>query len=115
MKTHTIDATNKKLGRLSTEVAVLLMGKDTPKFSKNTVADVQVIVTNTKAMDIPDFKKDTQGYKWYSGFPGGLRFEKLKDAILKKGHGEVLRRTVYGMLPTNKLRRRMIQNLVIND
>ncbi len=115
MKTHTIDASQKKLGRLASEIAHILMGKDTPEFSKNTVANVQVIVTNSAQMDIPDFKKDVQGYKWYSGFPGGLRFEKLKDAILKKGHGEVLRRTVYGMLPINKLRRRMIQNLVIKD
>ena len=111
---HTIDATGKKLGRLSTEIAVLLMGKNTPAFAKNIVPVVEVVVTNASKMDIADVKKEKMNYKWYSGFPGGLRFEKLKEALDKKGPEEVLRRTVYGMLPTNKLRRKMIQNLKVS-
>lgn len=111
---HTIDATGKKLGRLSSEIAILLMGKNTPAFAKNIVPVVEVVVTNASKMDIADSKKENMSYKWYSGFPGGLRFEKLKEALSKKGPEEVLRRTVYGMLPTNKLRSKMIKNLKIS-
>ncbi len=113
MTTYTLDATNKKLGRISSEIAILLMGKNTPAFAKNIVPNVEVVVTNASKLHIADAKKENMEYKWYSGYPGGLRFEKLKDALTKKGPEEVLRRTVYGMLPTNKLRSKMIQNLKI--
>lgn len=112
---HTIDATNKKLGRVSTEIAVLLMGKNTPEFARNVVPNVEVVVTNASKINIDTNKKETAAYKWYSGYPGGLRDEKLKDALAKKGYGEVLRRTVHGMLPSNKLRAKMIKNLTISE
>lgn len=115
MNTHTIDAKGKKLGRLSTEIAVLLMGKDKPAFARNVVANVSVQVVNAEQIDIPDTKKEKKEYKHYSGYPGGLRHEKMKEALDKKGIAEVIRTTVMGMLPKNKLRSKMIRNLHITS
>ncbi len=112
---HTIDASNRKLGRVASEVAILLMGKNTPNFAKNIVADVKVVVMNASKLDIPETKKETKEYKLYSGYPGGLRHVKMKDALNKKGIAEVFRKTVYGMLPTNKLRSKMIKNLTVKE
>lgn len=110
---YTIDAKDQKLGRVATEAAKLLMGKNSTDFTRNTVADVQVEIINASALDIAEKKQEQKKYPWYSGYPGGLRFEKLKDALQQKGVGDVLRRTVDGMLPKNKLRARMIKNLTI--
>ena len=112
---YTIDATNKKLGRVSSEIAILLMGKNSVDFARNVIPNIEVTITNASKINIDTNKKETAAYKWYSGYPGGLRDEKLKDALAKKGYGEVLRRTVYGMLPSNKLRSRMIKNLTISE
>lgn len=115
MKNHTIDAKGKKLGRLATEIAILLMGKDTPEFAKNIVPNVKVTVTNASEIDIPEPKKESKNYKHYSGYPGGLRHEKMKEALDKKGIAEVIRVTVNGMLPKNKLRSKMINNLSVTN
>ena len=112
---YTLDATGKKLGRIASEAASILMGKNTPEFQKNVAPQVEVVITNASQIEISDAKKQTKKYKWYSGFPGGLRFERLDRALEKKGISEVVRKTVYGMLPTNKLRSRMIKNLTITE
>jgi len=110
---YTIDAKNQKLGRVAAEAAKLLIGKNSTNFKRNVVPDVEVEVINASALDIALKKQEQKKYPWYSGYPGGLRFEKLKDALKEKGIQDVLRRTVDGMLPKNKLRARMIKNLTI--
>ncbi len=112
---YSIDATNKKLGRLGSEVASLLMGKNTTSFQKNKIPNVEVSVENASKMNISDKKQNEKSYTHYSGYPGGLRVEKMKDALVKKGYGDILRRTIYGMLPKNKLRSKMIQRVKINE
>lgn len=112
---HTIDAKNKKLGRVASQAAVLLMGKNTPEFAKNTVADVKVHITNASKLDINAKKIAEKEYASYSGYPGGLKFNQAKMLIEKKGTGELLKKAVYGMLPTNKLRARMIKSLIISE
>jgi len=112
---YSIDAKNRKLGRVASEAAHILMGKSTTDFSRNTVAPVELTITNVSQIDIPEKRKDEKEYKWYSGYPGGLRMEKLKDALIKKGTREVLRKTIFGMLPKNKLRKVMIKNLVMKE
>jgi len=110
---HTIDAKGRPLGRVASEVAKLLIGKDTVEFQRNTMPEVEVTVTNANQIAISDKKKEEKEHAIYSGYPGGLRHEKLKDSLSKKGIGEVLRRTVSGMLPKNKLRSKMIKNLKV--
>ena len=112
---HNIDATNKKLGRLATEVAVLLMGKNTPDFAKNKVADIKINITNASKMDIDEKKLESKEYQRYSGYPGGRKIKKMSEVIGKKGFAEVLEKAVYGMLPTNKLRAKLMKNLVIEE
>lgn len=112
---HTIDATEKKLGRVASEAAVLLMGKNTPDFAKNQVANVKVNITNASKMDVNDKKMDTKIYKRYSGYPGGLKETKMSAVVTKKGYGEVLKMAIFGMLPSNKLRPKMIKNLKIYE
>jgi len=110
---HTIDAKGKPLGRVASEIAKLLIGKDTVEFQRNTMPDVEVTVTNASQIAISEKKKEEKEYAMYSGYPGGLKQVKLKDSLAKKGIGEVLRKTVSGMLPKNKLRSKMIQNLKV--
>jgi large subunit ribosomal protein L13 len=115
MNQVTIDASNKKLGRVASEAARILIGKDRTDFARNKIPNVEVTITNAAQLSLSEIKKESKKYPWYSGHPGGLRFETLKHAIEKKGYGEVIRRTVYGMLPMNKLRSRMIKNLKVKE
>ena len=110
-----IDAKGKKMGRVATEIAMALMGKDQANFEPNKVADVKVIVNNASKTDIDPKKLDDKKYAKFSGFPGGLRFEKMSRVIEKKGYEEVYKAAVKGMLPANRLRKLMLQNLTIND
>lgn len=115
MKTYTLDATGKRLGRLATEIAVLLMGKNNPDFAKNKIPDIQVVVNDASKLSIDAKKREEKLYSRHSGYPGGLTRETMDQVIAKKGTKEVLRKAVSGMLPKNKLRARMLANLKIND
>ena len=112
---YTIDAKDKKLGRLATEVAVLLMGKNTPDFAKNKIPAITVEVVNLSKLDITPKKKEQTLYKRYSGYPGGLKIENLGKLSERLGIGNAFKKTVSGMLPKNKLRDRMLKNLVITE
>lgn len=115
MTKHTIDAKGKKPGRLATEIAVLLMGKNRTDFVKNAIPDVEVEITSASEMSLDQKKMDQKTYKSYSGYPGGLKISTMKHVVEKKGAKEVLRNAVSGMLPKNRLRARMMKNLIIKD
>lgn len=115
MQKYTIDATNKKLGRVASEAAAYLIGKKDANFSKNTVADVKVEILNASKADISSKKMGEKTYDSYSGYPGGLRQPTMKNIIEKKGYREIFSIAVYGMLPTNKLRARLIKNLSVSE
>lgn len=110
---YTIDATNKKLGRIATEAATILMGKNTPDFQKNVLADNTVEIVNASALSITEKKRANEVYKKYSGYPGGLKIKTMDQVLDKKGYGEVVRIAVKGMLPKNKLQDRMMKNLIV--
>ena len=112
---HIIDAKGRVPGRVATEVAVLLMGKNRTDFARNRIPSVEVEVVSTSQMSLDAKKLKDKMYSHYSGFPGGLKRQSQEHVIKTKGHKEVLRRAVYGMLPKNKLRARMMNNLKIND
>ncbi|MEK7635430.1 MAG: 50S ribosomal protein L13 [Patescibacteria group bacterium] len=112
---HTIDAQNKKLGRLASEVAVILMGKNRADFARNTIPEVKVKVSNAGKIFVTNKKQESETYMNYSGYPGGLRERSMKKVISDKGMKEVLRIAVRGMLPKNKLRDRMMKNLIISE
>lgn len=113
-RTHTIDATGKRLGAIATEAASVLLGKNNPDFTKHLVAPVTVTITNASKMDITE-KKAKEVYQRYSGYPGGLYSETFAHLGQRRGYAEPLRRTIAGMLPTNKLKKPMLKNLVITE
>tara|TARA_Y100001935_G_C16969756_1_gene343504 strand:- start:188 stop:535 length:348 start_codon:yes stop_codon:yes gene_type:complete len=115
MKKHTIDATDKKIGRVATEVATILMGKDAPSYQPNVCPDVTVEIVNASKASISEKKKEQKTYSQFSGYPGGLKQPTLAQVIEKKGFSEVFRKAVYGMLPDNRLRARMMKNVVISE
>lgn len=114
-KTHTIDATGKKLGRLASEIAVLLMGKNRTDFARNKIPNIKIEVTNASAISVDPVKAKAKEYSSYSGYPSGLRKETLEHLAKRLGMKEVLKKAVNGMLPKNKLRARMMNNLSIKD
>ena|SRR3989344_1335801 len=115
MKKHIIDAKGRVPGRIATEIAVLLMGKDRTDFARNKIPDVKVEVNSSAEMLFTAKKMRDKLYSHYSGFPGGLKRQSQEHVIKTKGAREVLRRAVYGMLPKNKLRPLMMKNLKINE
>jgi len=113
--THTIDASGKKIGRVATQAAVLLMGKNLPDFTRNNVPEVKVSIINASKASLSDKKKEQTTYKNYSGYPGGLKVTSTPRMIEKKGYSELFKVAIYGMLPKNKLRSKMILNLTISE
>lgn len=111
---YTIDATGKRLGNIATEAATYLQGKDLPDFVNHIAAPVTVTIENASKMDIPE-KKKGEIYQSYSGYPGGRSEETLEHLGKRLGYAEVVRRTVKGMLPKNKLQAVMMKNLIVTE
>jgi len=111
-KTHTIDATNKVLGRLATQIAVLLRGKHKPDFAPNKDAGDFVVIENVDKIKLTGKKLKQKIYYHHTGYLGSLKETPLKKLFGKKP-GEVLKRAVFGMLPKNKLRAKQIKRLKI--
>lgn len=107
---HTIDATNKTLGRLASEIAILLRGKHKPDFAPYKDIGDFVVVKNIDRIKISGKKLEKKKYYRHSGYLGGLKEIPLKK-LFKESPAEVLRKAVYGMLPKNKLRERVIKRL----
>ena len=112
--TYTIDAAGKRLGKVATEAATYLIGKNDPSFAKHVIADVEVKIENVSKLDIPE-KKKGEIYQSYSGYPGGRRTETLDHLAKRLGYAEVVRRTVGGMLPNNKHKKRLLLKLTISE
>ena len=115
MKTLEINAEGEKLGRIATKAAAFLMGKNDTSFARNVAPDVEVKVINASKMEITESKKATKLYKHYTGYPSGLREEKMGKIIDKKGYKEIFKKAVYGMLPSNKLRQIRMKKLIIEE
>ncbi len=113
-KEYIIDATNKRLGRIATEVAAILIGKNTTNFAKNVVEPVVVTVTNARLLDINEKRKEME-FQRYSGYPGGRSVESLDHLAKRLGYEEVVRRVVSGMIPKNKLHTPRMHNLVVTE
>jgi len=112
MAKHTIDATNKILGRLAVEVANLLRGKGKADFVPYLDKGDQVIVTNTDRIKVTGQKMKKKIYYHHSGYPGGIKEINL-ERLMEKDSRQVIKKAVYGMLPKNKLRNKMIKKLTL--
>lgn len=109
-ETHSIDATDKILGRLAVEIAVLLRGKQKPGFVLYKDMGDFVVVKNVNKVKISGKKIEQKKYYHHTGYLGGIKETPLKKLFAEKP-GEVLKRAVFGMLPKNKLRARWIKRL----
>ncbi len=112
---HTIDATGEALGRTASKAAHLLMGKNEASFEKNTVSSNKVSIENASKMKLSFKKLTTTKHERFTGYPGGFSRHSIEEIISKKGHRELFRKAVYGMLPSNKLRAKMMKNLTITE
>lgn len=112
---YTLDAQNKAVGRVATQAAVFLMGKNTPEYARNAIPQVVVEITNASKAKIFPARLLQKTYSRYSGYPGGLKQPTMAKVIEKKGYSEVFREAVSGMLPKNKLRARMLKNLKVTE
>jgi large subunit ribosomal protein L13 len=114
-KEYIIDASGKALGRVATQAANLLRGKNTTTFALNIAPKVIVKVINASKMDVTQKKLRDKIYHHYTGHPGGLRETSLTHMVAKKGWAEPIKKAVFGMLPDNRLRAVMIKNLVVTE
>ena len=112
---YKIDAEGKKMGRVASEAATILMGKNKATYERNAAPDVKVSIVNTSKASIDSKKKDDKEYVTFTGFRGGINTEKLGALIARKGTSEAFRRAVYRMLPSNSLRAKMMKNLTISE
>ncbi len=109
---YVVDAEGKTLGRLATQIADTLRGKNKPTYTPHTDTGDFVVVVNAEKIRVTGQKLDQKMYYNHSGFPGGLRTRTLRQQLDRRPT-EVLRKAVKGMLPRNSLARRQITKLKI--
>jgi large subunit ribosomal protein L13 len=107
-----INAEGRVLGRLATEVAILLRGKNKPQFSNFLDTGDFVIVINAEKVSVTGKKLAKKEYYSHSQYPGGLKTVVLKDMLAQKPE-EVIKRAVWGMIPKNKLGRAVYKKLKV--
>ncbi|HDQ15635.1 MAG TPA: 50S ribosomal protein L13 [Bacteroidetes bacterium] len=109
---HLVDLEGKVLGRVATEIAKLLMGKDKPTFTPHVDGGDYVVAINASKVELTRNKKESKVYRWHTGFPGGLK-EMTFERMMKKHPEKVIERAVYNMLPKNRLRKNRMVRLKI--
>ena len=109
---HAIDASGKILGRLATEVATILMGKNKPQFVPYLDTGDFVVVTNASKVKVTGKKMKDKTYTRHSGYPGGLKVETF-DKMLARKPEYIIEHAVKGMLPHNRLGSQMIKKLKV--
>jgi large subunit ribosomal protein L13 len=113
--THTIDASGKTFGRVASAAAKALMGKNSPDYVANKVADVRVEIVNAKLTKMSERRMKETLHERYSGYPGGFKQDTNQKIVDKKGWAGLYELAVYGMLPSNKLRPLMLKHLKITE
>jgi large subunit ribosomal protein L13 len=109
---YVVDAENKTLGRLATQIADVLRGKRKPTYTPHVDVGDFVIVVNAEKVAVTGGKREKKLYWRHSGYPGGIRSRTLGD-LLEKRPEEVIRRAVKGMLPRNRLARQQLRKLKV--
>ncbi len=110
---YTIDATDKKFGRLASEIAVILQDKKNPKYQPRLEGEDTIIVKNIGKISVSGKKTKQKIYYRHTTQIGHLKKQTMEQALEKKGPAEVLRRAVMGMLPKNRLRDKRMKRLTI--
>ena len=111
---YVIDATDKPLGRLASEVAVRLMGKDKPSWTPNVDCGDYIIIVNAEKVALSGDKIHNKKYYNVSGYNGGLR-TRTAGEMLEKFPVEMVERSVWGMLPKGRLGRQIYKKLFVYE
>ncbi len=109
---YIIDAKGQTLGRVATQIARLLMGKNKPSYTPHVVGGDVVIVINSSKIEVTGQKLTDKIYYHHTGYPGGIREISLRDQLVKEPN-TVIEHAVAGMLPKNKLQAQMLKNLKV--
>ncbi|MBC8233112.1 50S ribosomal protein L13 [bacterium] len=112
IKWYIIDANGKTLGRLATQVAMVLRGKNQPTYTPHVDMGNRVVVINAEKVVVTGKKPDQKKYYHYSGYPGGLKARTFKEMIQHKPE-QVVQHAVCGMLPHNRLGRKLGKKLKV--
>lgn len=113
-KKYFIDASSTTFGRLATQIARILQGKNRPQYQPQKDTGGFIMVTNIKKMKFSGKKLQQKVFHRYSGYPGGITTMGIKT-MFEKNPEELLRRTVYQMLPDTRLRKNIIKRLTFQD
>jgi large subunit ribosomal protein L13 len=105
-----IDAEGKNLGRLATKIAQLLIGKNKPNYTPGVMTGANVVVINAEKVAVYPTRLDSKKYYHHSGYPGGIKEITLRNQLAKFPE-RVIEKAVWGMIPKNKLGRRIYKNL----
>src|SRR5580704_1934772 len=111
-KWYVVDANGQTLGRLASQVARILIGKENPQYTPFIDTGDHVIVINAEQIKITGMKADQKVYHRYTGYPGGLRSEDLKKRIVRKPE-LIIEQAVSRMLPKNKMGKQMFTKLQV--
>ena len=109
---HLVDAEDKTLGRLASSLASRLRGKHRPEFTPNADLGDYIVVVNAGKISVTGDKLNQKIYYKHSGYPGGIKSKSL-DEVLKNSAEDAVRMAVKGMLPKNKLGKKMLTKLKI--
>ena len=105
-----VDATDKVLGRLATEIARILRGKHKPQYAPFIDTGDHVVVINAEKVRVTGKKSEQKRYYRHTGYPGGIRVEEYKE-VLEKHPERIVQKAVRGMLPHNTRGRQMFKKL----
>jgi large subunit ribosomal protein L13 len=111
-KWYVVDASGQTLGRLASQIAHILMGKENPKYTPFLDTGDHVIVVNASKLRITGMKSEQKVYQRYTGYPGGLRTEEFKKRLERRPE-RIVEQAVVRMLPKTKLGRQMATKLKV--
>ncbi len=111
-KWYLVDAEGKVLGRLATQVASILRGKNKPNYTPSMDLGDYVVIINAEKIKVTGNKLKGKVYRYHTGYPGGLKSTTL-EVLMQKKPELVIKKAVQGMLPHNKLGRATIKKLKI--
>ena len=109
---YIVDATDVPLGRLASQVASILRGKNKPTFTPNVDTGDYVIVINTDKVALTGRKREQKYYRYHTGYIGGLK-EVRYDKLMDEKSDFAVQKAVKGMLPKNSIGRQMIKKLFV--
>ncbi len=107
-----VDVKGQVLGRVATQIATMLTGKNKTTYTPHVDGGDYVVVINAAQVELTRNKEEKKLYRWHTGFPGGLR-EMLFSDMMKRDPSRVIQKAVYNMLPKNRLRNQRMTRLKI--